>query len=93
MGVEGDQLRAGHRITYTQTDRHQLSEAAGFEITFVEFEHDAPEKLQDAWYENGEANCSAWHPSKPDGDGWTLVGIWYAEDGPLAFYVREAAAA
>lgn len=68
-------------------------EAAGFETTFVEFEYDAPEELQNAWYENGEANCSAWQPSKPAGDGWTLLGIWDAEDGPLAFYVREAATA
>lgn len=73
-------------------DRAKFAEA-GFEITFVEFEYDATDDLLAAWYEDGEANCSAWTPSVPQGDGWILCGIWDADDGPLAFYVREVVTA
>lgn len=68
-------------------DRTKFAEA-GFEVDFIEFEYDAPEELQEAWCENGDANCSAWQPSRPAGEGWMLAGIWDHEDGPLAFYVR-----
>jgi hypothetical protein len=62
--------------------------AAGFEFTFVEFEFDAPEPLLESWFEGGEGDCSAWTPSRPNGEGWMLAGIWDTEDGPIAFYVR-----
>lgn len=64
--------------------------AAGFEIEFIEFEHDATEELSQAWFEGDSADISSWTPSPPSGDGWILAGIWDAEDGPIAFYVREA---
>lgn len=63
--------------------------AAGFEVDYVEFEHDALDELRDAWYEDGCADCSSWQPSAPQGDGWVLAGIWDTDDGPIAFYVRE----
>lgn len=67
--------------------------AAGFEIEFIEFEYDASEELLKVWLDDGEANVVGWTPSVPKGDGWVLAGIWDAEDGPIAFYVREVVTA
>ncbi|APG04921.1 hypothetical protein BJI69_14160 [Luteibacter rhizovicinus DSM 16549] len=66
---------------------------AGLECTFVEFEYDATDEQLEAWFEDGQDDLNGWTPSVPNGDGWLLAGIWDAEDGPLAFYVREVVTA
>lgn len=65
----------------------------GFECITVEFEHDSTEEQAKAWFEDGDDDLSSWTPSVPRGDGWLLAGIWDAEDGPIAFYVREVTTA
>lgn len=52
---------------------------------FVYFEHDAPEELQDEWYEGEEYNCNAWHPTKPS-DSSFLLSLHDTEDGPIAIF-------
>lgn len=60
----------------------------GYEGDWVFMDGDADEKLVDAYFEDGEPSCAAWTPTKPEGDGWLLVGIWDTEDGPVALFVR-----
>lgn len=55
----------------------------------VDFEYDAPEELQDRWMDNGLADCTAWEPSRPDGEGWFMLGIWDTEDGPVCWWLRR----
>jgi hypothetical protein len=65
--------------------------AAGFESRQVAFEYDAPEELQERYYESGEPDICDWEPTSPEGEGWVLVGIWDTEDGPYAMFVRRVA--
>jgi hypothetical protein len=67
--------------------------AVGFETSSVSFEYDATGKLMDHFSDTGEADCAAWTPSYPKGDGWQLIAIYDTEDGPLALYVRPLTSA
>lgn len=49
-------------------------------------EPDSP--VAQAW-ENGDADCSAWTPKPPEGEGWFLVSIHDTEDGPSAVWLRK----
>lgn len=39
----------------------------GLQVRERDFENDAPEALQDAWFANGTADCTAWEPTPPAG--------------------------
>lgn len=57
-------------------------------VQVVQFEYDAPEELCEKWYGDGLTDCGQWEPSKPEGEGWFILGIWDAEDGPVCYWVR-----
>lgn len=59
------------------------------EYRSVSFEDDAPEELQDAWSETGEADCTKWEPSMPEGDGWFMFCLFDTEDGPSCTWMRH----
>lgn len=61
------------------------------ECVCVEFEYDAPEELTDAWADDGCAPMAKWEPTKPEGDGWFMLGIWDTEDGPVCYWLRRIA--
>ncbi|MBK5416398.1 hypothetical protein [Pseudomonas sp. TH31] len=63
----------------------------GLEVRERNFEGDAPEELQAAWFASGIANCSAWEPTPPAGDGWLIFSIHDTEDGPICIWVRYVA--
>ena len=67
----------------TWLDQYQL------EYRSIDFESDAPEGLQDAWGETGEADCSKWQPSPPSGEGWFVFAIYDTEDGPVCIWMRQ----
>ncbi|HJH21649.1 MAG TPA: hypothetical protein K8W20_23450 [Pseudomonas lactis] len=62
----------------------------GLEVRERNFEDDAPDELQAAWFASGIADCSAWAPTQPAGDGWFIFSIHDTEDGPLCVWVRQA---
>lgn len=47
------------------------------------------EEANTAYFENGDASCAVWQPSKPDGDGWFIVSIHDTEDGPVCIWIRH----
>jgi len=57
-------------------------------VQVVQFEYDAPEELCDKWFGGGVADCKQWEPSKPEGEGWFILGIWDTEDGPACYWAR-----
>lgn len=63
----------------------------GLESACVLFEDDAPEELQDAWLESGEADVEKWQPTTPKGDGWFLLSLHDTENGPVAIFARPMA--
>lgn len=65
-----------------------LLAAYGIRGALVGMEDDAP-ALYEAYSESGNADCSAWTPTPPAGDGWLLLGVWDTEDGPYALFGRE----
>lgn len=60
----------------------------GLELFIVDFESDAPEALSEAYFEQGNPDCSAWQPSTPPGEGWFVFSIHDTEDGPVCIWVR-----
>jgi hypothetical protein len=63
----------------------------GLQVVMVEFEHDAPEELADAYFENGQPEaCKDWQPSQPTGEGWFVFSIHETDDGPVCVWVRHA---
>ena len=61
----------------------------GVEVSCVRFEYDAPEELQTNWFEDGAPDCSAWCPSRPEGDGWFVLSIHDTNDGPVCAWGRH----
>jgi hypothetical protein len=62
----------------------------GLEVRERNFEDDATDELQAALFASGIADCSAWTPTEPAGDGWFIFSIHDTEDGPLCVWVRQA---
>lgn len=60
----------------------------GLELFIVDFETDAAQELSDAYFEQGNPDCSAWQPTQPPGDGWFVFSIHDTEDGPVCIWVR-----
>ncbi|WP_240049383.1 hypothetical protein [Burkholderia thailandensis] len=67
----------------------RLLEAFGIESAFVSMESDVDAESYEQYHEHADADCSAWTPTPPDGDGWVLLEIYDTEDGPYAQYARE----
>ncbi|AHX01129.1 hypothetical protein M316_0064 [Nitrincola phage 1M3-16] len=61
----------------------------GLEIRIISFEYDAPESLQDHYWDTGDPNVSDWKPTKPEGSGWFIYSITDTEDGPICAWVRH----
>lgn len=62
------------------------------EIQVVELLHDKPNHAVAAKWIEGDNNISDWNPTKPEGDGWFLAGIFNGnEDTPFAVWARPAA--
>ena len=78
------------------TDTRKFYEAFGMEICQVsaesELEWEEYERLA-GLEPNGEFNFSEWTPKAPEGEGWKLVSIHDTEDGPYAWWLRDAALA
>lgn len=51
---------------------------------FVDFESDAPEELQEEWFDSG-CDCSAWEPTKPAENAF-LLSIHATEEGVTAIF-------
>ena len=71
-------------------DLKALAEA-GFDAHMVVMEYDTNEgdAAYKAYWDDGEADVSAWTPTPPEGEGWQLIGIWDSEDGPFAMFIRQ----
>lgn len=62
----------------------------GLDLAIVEFEHDAPEELANAYFYEGDPEaCRDWTPSNPEGEGWFVFSIHDTEDGPICAWVRH----
>lgn len=70
------------------THAGKFLDAFGIEAKFVAMESDDP-AAADRYFEAGEAHCSYWTPTAPEGDGWLLLEIYETEDGPYALYGRD----
>jgi hypothetical protein len=78
------------------TDTRKFYEAFGMEICQVSAESELEWEEYDrlAGLEpNGEFNFYEWTPKAPEGEGWKLVSIHDTEDGPYAWWLRDAALA
>lgn len=66
----------------------QFFDALGIELKSVM----AEDQMDSGAYESMEeaADCSVWTPIAPPGAGWALVAIFHTEDGPTAWWMREA---
>jgi hypothetical protein len=62
-------------------------ENMGFDASYVRMEDDAP-AMADAYLEDGDADFSAWNPSRPDGENWFLGAIYDTEGGPAACWLK-----
>ncbi|WP_318826142.1 hypothetical protein [Burkholderia thailandensis] len=62
--------------------------AFGIESAFVSMESDVDAESYEQYHERADADCSAWTPTPPDGEGWALLEIYDTEDGPHALFAR-----
>ncbi|MBC3922946.1 hypothetical protein H8S66_08725 [Pseudomonas lurida] len=67
-------------------------DSRGLEARELAFEYDASEEVQASWLAEGIADCAAWHPTNPHGEGWFIFSIHDTEDGPICVWVRQAVA-
>lgn len=42
-----------------------------------------------SYFDNGGCDVSSWNPSKPDGEGWFIGGIYETEEDPVCAWFRE----
>ena len=76
--------------TSEQFDEWQKQQ--GFQLCIVMLDGDAGDGAEEAYktYLDGAvADCSAWQPSTPEGDGWFIVSIHDTEDGPACIWIRH----
>ena len=67
--------------------------AQGLERTWRSLEEENPDHpAYIKYFDEGDPDCSQWEPAAPAGEGWFLLAIGDTEDGPVATYVRRAAA-
>jgi hypothetical protein len=64
----------------------------GNEIVVMQLIHDKANHSVAAEWVGGDNDISAWNPTKPEGDGWNLAGIFEHDEGPFAVFARPAAA-
>lgn len=62
--------------------------ARGVEYAMSSLEGDDPD-ANDRYCEDGQADCSAWEPSVPAGEGWFVMSIHDTEDGPVCIWGRK----
>lgn len=60
----------------------------GLEVKHAMLEWEPEHPLYDAWFDDGECDCSSWTPEKPEGDGWFTLSIHDTEDGPVWVWAR-----
>lgn len=70
------------------THAGKFLDAFGIDAEFVAMESDDPAAAE-RYFEAGEAHCSYWTPTPPDGEGWLLLEIYETEDGPCALFGRD----
>ncbi len=78
-------------IPDTKEDESIVSplKALGYEAAFVGMDVDAPEALIDDYFDKNDLSAvKRWTPTRPQGEGWTLVAKYDTEDGPYAMFVR-----
>ncbi|HBB9211327.1 TPA: hypothetical protein JRS25_004101 [Escherichia coli] len=42
-----------------------------------------------SYFEEGSCDVSSWNPTKPDGEGWFIGGIYETEEDPVCAWFRE----
>lgn len=60
----------------------------GLEVKHAMLEWEPEHPLYDAWFDDGECDCSSWTPAQPNGDGWFTLSIHDTEDGPVWVWAR-----
>lgn len=43
-----------------------------------------------SYFVAGDPDITDWEPPVSEGEGWFLIGLWDAEDGPVAWFARAA---
>lgn len=64
----------------------------GFQLCVVMLDGDNGEGTEEAYktyFDGAAADCSAWKPSKPEGEGWFIVSIHDTEEGPACIWIRH----
>jgi hypothetical protein len=93
IAVERDEYGFWTHPAWPSTDDELIPyswfDGRSLEIKQVEFEYDASETLQAAWYHDGTADCTGWNPTQPAGDSWFIFSIHDTEDGPICVWVRH----
>lgn len=93
MPVVRDEMGLWTHPQWPSTDEELIPYAwftdRGLEVRERNFEGDAPDELQAAWFASGIADCSAWSPTQPNGDGWFIFSIHDTDDGPICVWVRH----
>ncbi len=58
-------------------------------LTFMEGDIDYDHPIYKSYFEDGNPNFSNWEPSKPEGRGWFIGGIYETEEGPVCMWLRQ----
>lgn len=69
----------------TWADARKWFTAQNLALHLDQFEDSASRELQDAFYEQGECNCTQWQPCC-HAHGAFLISIHDSEDGPIAMF-------
>lgn len=65
-------------------------EAFNIECAVSTMQYDCDDEAAlERYFEHEEADCSAWTPTPPEGEGWMLSDIYDTEDGPQALFLRR----
>lgn len=79
-------------VIETSVQFYEWQKQQGFQLCIVMLDGDAGDGTEEAYktyFDAAVADCSAWQPSNPDGDGWFIVSIHDTEDGPACIWIRH----
>ncbi|APG52626.1 TPA: hypothetical protein U2J46_003011 [Providencia stuartii] len=60
-----------------------------YTLTHMDCDLGCDDSIYKSYFEDGDINISNWEPSKPEGRGWFVGGIYETEDSPVCMWLRQ----
>lgn len=83
----------GEELAKVETDidfvRFVKDKNLEFKFVYLTCDVDEEHPAYVSYFDDGSCDISSWNPTKPEGDGWFIGGIYETEEEPVCVWFRE----